>query len=275
MAIQRLWQKFFPWILVLWCIVGIILHFSFWAFLAGLGGWVLLLLITVPGLFWTYAYFLPFSHQNVTLLQKAVAAKPLIPNPYFIMGVFLAKQQKYDQAIPLLENALQYASGRPALKIKTNLAVIYRENGAYQKTIDLLNQLINQGVKTYPVYSNLAVTYLRMNNLPRAMAAARKARSFNVKAIEPVLVMGRIHFLMGDFAAARDDYEWAVSHTSWPVESYYWLARTEFELGEIEAAETHFKTAVERITEDPHLSDVPVTEAESWLLKVQNSKSNN
>ncbi len=274
MVVQRLWQKVFPWSLVIWCVLGIILHFNLWLILTGIGIWILLLFFTIPGLFWTYAYMVPFTRQNIKLLQKAVEAKPQLPNPYFMYGVYWAKQRKYDQAIPLLETVLHYSGKKSLPKHQLNLAVVYRENGQYQKTVDILTKLISQGIKSYPIYITLAVTFLRQNNLPEALESARKARSFNVNATEPVLVMGKAHFQMGDFATAKDDYQWAIAHTSWPVESYYWLGRAEFELGELETAETHLKTSVERITEDPLLSDVPATEAESWLLKVQNIQSN-
>ena len=269
MEIQQLWQKNIPWLLLLWCLLGIIIQFNIGVFLAGLLLWVLLLYFTAPGLFWSYAYFLPLGSQNVKLLQKAVDAKPFIPNPYFILGAFWAKKQQYDQAIPLLETAVQFSSHRTIPKLKLSLAVIYREKTDFSKAVSLLRELINQGHRTYEIFINLATTYLKQNELNQALEAACQARSFKVNALEPVLVIGRVHFLSGDFAIAKDDYEWAVSHTSWPIESFYWLGRAELELGEIEAAIEHLKLSVARIAEDPHLSDIPLTEAERWLHQAE------
>ena len=86
---------------------------------------------------------------------------------------------------------------------------------------------------------------------------------------DPVLLIARIYFDRQDFASAKDNYEWCIKHTSWPVESYYWLGRSELELGLIDQACAHLATAVERITEDPLLSDVPQEEAQAWLDKAR------
>ena len=169
------------------------------------------------------------------------------------------------RAIMMLEQALNFSTPRAVPSIKPVLAVAYRENGEYEKALHIFESLVEQGVRTVHVYINLAQTYLKLDKLPEALTAAHKARSLDLSALNPVLVIGRIHFLMKDFEAAKDDYEWAVSHASWPVESYYWLGRTKLELGEIEKAKEHLQTAVERITSDPDLSDVPVDEAQKWL----------
>ena len=135
--------------------------------------------------------------------------------------------------------------------------------------LKMLDQAVAAGMKTAKVYLNYALTYMKQSRLPEALDAAAKARSRNLNATEPVLVMGRIHFALEDYESAKDDYDWAIAHTSWPVESYYWLGRAELELGQTEAAVEHLRKAVERITEDPLLSDITVSEASVWLEKAE------
>jgi hypothetical protein len=55
------------------------------------------------------------------------------------------------------------------------------------------------------------------------------------------------------------------------VESFYWLGRAELELGLTVQAVEHLEKAVERITDDPALSDVTAAEAGEWLAKARNA----
>lgn len=274
MKLKRFWHQNLQWLLFIWCICSLILRPGWIIFFAGVLGWVAILYLTAPGVFWTYFGMLSPSSRfdaakSARQLQKALEKKPLIPQPYINLGILYAREKKWAEAIPLFEEARKLSTKRDMAETLVILGIAYRENGQPETALKILDQAVAAGMKTAKVYLNYALTYMKLNRLPEAQEAAAKARSCNLNATEPVLVMGRIHFAQGDYESAKDDYEWAVAHTSWPVESYYWLGRAELELGQTEAAVEHLRKAVERITEDPLLSDVPAFEASVWLEKAE------
>ncbi len=276
MNLKRLWEEKINWLLLFWLGFSLIFRPGWLIFLAGVLVWLLLLYFTAPSIFWNYIAMSNLNHdQAEKFMIKALACQPATPKPYINLALIKAKKKKWDEAVVLFEEAAT-KPGRPlSSRLKNIWAVCYREMGAYQKAIEICQQLIDQGYINHEVYFNLALTHFYNNNLDEALKAAETARVKNVTETEPVLLMGRIHFAKKDYKLAKDDYEWAIAHTSWPVESYYWLGRIELELGNTDQAITHLETAVTRITDDPLLSDVPVEEAQEWLEKALSRKTTN
>jgi tetratricopeptide (TPR) repeat protein len=274
MKLQQFWQKNLNWVLILWSIYALFARPGWLVFAAGAVAWVLIVYLTAPGVFWTYVYLLP-SGNNFDLektsrkLKRAVARKPLITLPYASLGILYARNDRWQEAIPLLETAIRLASKKEQVNLKTVLAVAFRETANYEGAYRLLDELLAQGTKTFKVYYNYAACYLRQDRLAEALKAAQRARSLNLTASEPVLLLARIYFAMQDYQAAKDNYEWAIAHTRWPVESYYWLGRCQLELGETPQAVTSLEKAVERITADPNLADVTAAEAQEWLERAR------
>jgi tetratricopeptide (TPR) repeat protein len=272
MKFKQLWQSSLLWVLLFWCILSLIYHSSLLVVAAGILVWVLLVYFTTPGVFWNYLSNLSFNLQTKErFLLKAVSYKPQIFQPYTSLAMIYTRQKRWPEAVAALEQAVGLANPRTSPEIKILLAISYRESALYDKALEVLIGLTGQGIKNLIIFLNLASTYVKLGRFEEALVAAEKARSFDLKATQPVLLMGRIHFELQEFQKAKDDYEWSISHLSWPVESYYWLGRAELELGEPEAAFNHLKAAVEKIKDDPDMSDVPFTEAEEWLKKVAHS----
>lgn len=270
MKLRRLWEASLAKILLLWIIVALIVRPGWGCFLLGFLAWILLTFISAPGVFWNYAAILiPNPDTGEKLLEKAVSYKPLIPAPYLTLGLSYARRRQWAQAIPLLEQAVAHTLKSKQTQNLIWLAEAYRAGGFYEKSLSTLEQLLAKGSKSTKVFLNLALVHLQLNHLPEALEYAEKARASNLSATEPVLIQGKIHFLMGDYQQAKNDYQWVIEHLKWPVESIYWLGRCELELGEIDAAIIHLQTAVERITEDPLLADVTKEEAEEWLERAR------
>jgi tetratricopeptide (TPR) repeat protein len=274
MKLQQLWQRNLNWLFILWLIYALVARPGWVAFGVGLAVGVLVVYLTAPGVFWTYVYLLP-SHNNadpekaIGKLRRAVARKPLIAMPYASLGILLAKNNRWAEAISPLEAAIRLGTKKEQIEEKTILAVAFRETVNYEAAYRLLDELVAEGVQTYKIHYNYAACYLRQNRLPEALEAAGKARAASPNSAEPVLLLARIYFMMQDYQAAKDNFEWAVAHIRWPVESYYWLGRCEMELGDVSDAVKHLAKAVERIADEPGLADVPVTEAQEWLERAR------
>ena len=266
MNLKLYWQKYIGWLLCFWIGWGLIFKLHWLILVIGLFGWVLLLWATAPGIFWSYlALFAVYSPKNELFLKKALTYKPLVVGPYVRQGLNMAKQKNWPATIALFEQAAQLPQTKLKPQLRIFLAVAYQRAEDYKRSAQLLEELVGQGTVTMETYFNLAVSYFMQGDLPTALSAAQKARALNLQATGPVLILGRIHFTQQDFQAAKNDYEWAIQHIKWPVESLYWLGRAELELNETNAAVSHLKLAVERITEDPVMADISVTEAQGWL----------
>jgi tetratricopeptide (TPR) repeat protein len=268
--LKQFWQKSLIWLLLFWCILALIYHSSVIVIIAGVMVWVIVVFLTAPGVFWNYLSHFIFNRQKKERwLVKAVSYKPYISQPYAVLAIIYARQKRWLEAVPLLEQAIGYTNLQSSAELKNLLAIACRESGSSDKALEILTGLIESGTKSFIIYLNLASAYMKLGRWEEMKAAAEKARSFDLKSNQPVLLMGRAHFELGEFQKAKDDYEWSIGHMSWPVESYYWLGRSELELGEKEAAATHLKTALERIKDDPDMADVPYLEVEEWLKKAE------
>ena len=260
--------------LVLWIVAALAAKLSLAVIGIGSLIWLIVFYLTARGLFWYWTYALNFNpFKTDAALRKAVACRPLLPQPYLTAAVFSAKKKQWSETIPLLERAAELSGKGTLSQIQSILAVAYRETGDLDKATAMLAALETAGVKSAHLYTNYAAVYLQRADYPAVFTAAAKARSFNVNATEPVLITAKAHFLQGDYQAAKDDYEWVLPRLSWPVETFYWLGRAELELRLPVAAREHLQKAVARIGEDPDLSDVPLTEAQFWLDKANSAIS--
>lgn len=266
MKIRRLWETKLPLILLFWIIITAFIRPGWTTFWGGILIWIVLLYFTAPGVFWNYlALFTPHPAIAERLLSKSVSHKPLIASPYLILGLNYARCRKWEEAASLLEKSVEYAPKRKKSLCLLRLGEVYRAGGLNEKALSIFEELQEKGLQSMDIFLNLALTNLQLKRLPEALEYAKKARTCNLSATGPVLVQAKIHFTIGDFQQAKNDYQWVIERMKWPVESFYWLGRAELELGETEAAVTHLQIAVERITADPLLSDVAKEEAEEWL----------
>lgn len=276
MEFARFWHHNLKWTLILWIIAVLWLRAGLSVLGIGVVVWFLVVYLAAPGVFWTYVYSLPFiaskPERSTKVLQKAVKYKPLIPLPYIALGMAYLRAKRWEESIPLLEEASRLANRKLAPDTKTILAVAYRETGQYSKAYALLDELVGQGIRNLKIYYNYALCFLLQKRYDEALEAAKTACSFDANILEPVLLLGKVQFERGEIQAAKDNWEWAINRKPKLIEPYYWLGRAELELGEVEAAITHLKLAVDRITEHPLLSNVSAVEAGEWLKKAKAGK---
>lgn len=271
--LRKFWELNLFFVLLLWIIIAVITRPGWIYFGLGFLVWLTLVFLTAPGVFWNYAaIFFPTLALGKKILERAVSSKPLIPAPYLSLGLCYARRREWSKAIPLLEEAVEHT---PKSKKSQNLFLLaeaYRASGDNEKALSILKELSGKGINSMKMSLNLALVLFQLNRYPEALECAKKARVYDLSSIEPVLIQAKINFAAGEYQQAKSDYHWAIDHLKWPVESLYWLGRAELELGETDAAVAHLRTAVERITEDPLLSDVGKDEAEEWLNRALKNK---
>ena len=173
MKLKQFWHQNLQWILFIWCICSLILRPGWVIFFAGVLGWVAIVYLTAPGVFWTYFGMLSPSSRFDTAksarqLQRALDKKPLIPQPYINLGVLYAREKKWAEAIPLFEEALKLATKRDMAETLVILGIAYRENDQPDAALKMLDQAVAAGMKTAKVYLNYHVfSYSSLSTLHR------------------------------------------------------------------------------------------------------------
>jgi tetratricopeptide (TPR) repeat protein len=271
MIFKMLWQKNMPLLLALWVLLAVIIRPGWPIFGLVILFWVVLLWFTARGSFWNYLATAVFINPGLAekLLNKAIAADPLVVRPYLNLGSLKARQQRWAEALPLLEKAIKFPPSRVTEPIKMTLAGCYRELGDFKQAIAIQRELAEAKPKDCNRHTALAFSLFKQGDLKEARRMAEKARSLDLGSADPVLIMGRIHFIQKEYTSARDDFEWVIPRLKWPVESHYWLGRAELELGNPAAAAGHLRIVAERLQEDSWFADVTLAEVNEWLSQAE------
>jgi Tfp pilus assembly protein PilF len=84
---------------------------------------------------WAYS-FQGRIDEAIAQCEIAIQLDPQFGNPYNDIGVYLMKQQKFDEAIPWLERAKQAQRYEPRHFPYINLGRVYMTKGMLQKAIE-------------------------------------------------------------------------------------------------------------------------------------------
>lgn len=139
--------------------------------------------------------------DQVTVAQQllALADDPALPDWRVVSarGTALAKQGKYQEAIPFYERALTLAADKPS--VMNNLALAYTMNGEAAKAEDLLRRASTAGPTNAKVNQNLALvlglqgkydeaTKVASQQMPADKAASNTALVRQMVKLEPKMM---------------------------------------------------------------------------------------
>ena len=99
----------------------------------------------------------PQLQQQVSELQGLLSANPDDPGLLAAMGNVYFDASRWDDAREWYERSLQVSSGDPS--VITDLAVVYRNLGQPQRTIELLDQAIAASPEHWQAWYNKVVVY--------------------------------------------------------------------------------------------------------------------
>ena len=145
--------------------------------------------------------------------------------------------------------ARQAVQADPAFMNAYNtLAVIYQNHGAPMQAEQTLRYALRQAPNNTIYLSNLAQT---LESLQRpAEAAAVRERLARLEPFPPFhfFHLGLEAFKLGDYQRARNLFERELERVPDYHEFHYWLAVTQYQLGNLRAADQHMKKALENST---------------------------
>ena len=127
--------------------------------------------------------FLSSSFENwqavIDKKAKEEAAKNgyTLANTYYAIGVALKIKEHNKEALYAMANAAKLQNNNGLYL--NNVAMLLMELGKYGDAVDLLNTVLKDFPTLAPAYGNLAVAYVALNDLPKALVAVNKAIANN------------------------------------------------------------------------------------------------
>jgi tetratricopeptide (TPR) repeat protein len=120
--------------------------------------------------------------------EKALWFKPMQEQTHIFLGIVLAKQKKYDEAITNYEAALKITpESAPA---HNNLARILHTEGKYDEAITHYRAALEIDPKLAIAHNNLGILLLQKNQLPEGTAELRAALQLNPTNAETMFNLG-------------------------------------------------------------------------------------
>jgi tetratricopeptide (TPR) repeat protein len=110
------------------------------------------------------------------MFQKAIEINNF-PLAYYNYGELVIRQNRFDEAIPILEKAIQFKTGF-ALPYNS-LGLIYDHQGRYTEALAMYQKAIELDPNYGDAYNNLGIYYAKQGRYGDAIAMFQKAVKFN------------------------------------------------------------------------------------------------
>ena len=186
-------------------------------------------------------------------------------------------RQTYNISIHLVEN--RKVTAKPSVVNKAALEIPKKARTCYQKALKLSNdgnytsaiEQLELALRAYPdftmAYNEIAVQYLKLNDLEKAKEALQTALNIDSEAFEPMVNYGIVLFRLKKFPESEIALRKVLKLKDSPV-GFYYLGRTLTALERFDDAETAFLTSIK-------LGDGEMKEAHRMLANVYINKSDN
>jgi tetratricopeptide (TPR) repeat protein len=115
-------------------------------------------------------------NEATKMFQKAIEVQNLFL-AYYNYGALLVRQNRFDEAIPLLEKAIQFSSNYP-IPYNT-LGMIYDYKGRSNEALAMYQRAIRIDQTYGDAYNNLGIIYGQQGSYRDAIAMFQKAVKFN------------------------------------------------------------------------------------------------
>ncbi|MBY0356661.1 MAG: tetratricopeptide repeat protein [Candidatus Obscuribacterales bacterium] len=136
----------------------------------------------------------------VSLLNKAVVACPDDPVPLATLGLVLAKQGKYGEALDALGKS--YDLKHDATTLLTTGFVYYLEHD-YEAAIKSWNKLLEKNPTAYEVYGDLGYAYLRQGNFEKAEECFKLLAKQRPSSQLAYQGLAQLKYLSGNLSASK------------------------------------------------------------------------
>lgn len=170
----------------------------------------------------------------IKLLEKACRTDASDPLPHYLLGIALAIDGRYEQALASLKVAHTLERKEQEILIATGLAQYL--SGNYEKAISVWGKQVEQAKIESPVHACLGFAHMRMGDFDEARKHFRAAKGSTHSAQLAAHGQGITEYLAGDLPAAREALNEALSHGPYAPVTLL-LARIDFLEGDEAAGE--------------------------------------
>lgn len=177
--------------------------------------------------------------QAVVLLNQAIAADPNDHVALNTLGIALAKQGKYDEALEHLQRA--YTLKHDAETLLSTGMVYYLQHD-YEAAIKTWNRALELDGKITPLYGNIGFAFLRSGDLQNAEDSFRKLIKLKPNSHLAYKGLALTKYLSGEISAAMKAAEQARTLAPGFAPILLLLAKLEFVQGNTEAGKQRIKS---------------------------------
>lgn len=150
--------------------------------------------------------------KAVEFYLKAIALGPVNIKYYMVCVAVLDMIEKYDDAIKLLESALNFDSKN--YLIHSELGNLYIQISNYDKAIEHCEKALVLKPDSAETYNNLAICYKHKLDIDFAVSCVKKAIELNPDFADAHYNLGTLSLLINNFDIGFAEYEWRLKKNS-------------------------------------------------------------
>ena len=178
-------------------------------------------------------------------------AAPDDPDTRFELATVLEAERKYDQALYLYQQALEF---RPYFwEAHNGLGIVYGDLGRYQDAIEQYKIAINENPRAYQAWLNWGVELINLDDSTGAIAKIQKALGINGQYAGAYADLGVAYSNLGNFQRAIELYQQALLYDPRLTDVYNNLGVDYYEHGLYNLAEAAFIKGVAIHPRNPRL----------------------
>jgi predicted Zn-dependent protease len=176
-------------------------------------------------------------------LKTAMTNSPKSPQPYLMLGDIRFRQKRYAEAVPLLEQALQYdPNSVGALSDLVTSDLLQKQPS---RALDRVNAQIAKSPRNSEFYDLLAELQIQNKNFDQATATVRKAMEINQDDGKAISIYAQLMVNSGQSANAIGAWEqWTKAHPG-NAGGFAILGTLEESRGNSQKAEEYYKKALQ------------------------------
>ena len=179
--------------------------------------------------------------ESVSQFVEIERSKSSIPETYTV-SIRLRERRK-PPSKPTVVSVETAGASREAVA-HYNDAVKASSAGDPKKAIDSLRLAVNAYPRFVDAYNEMAVQYMRLNELEKALAALKEALRINPEAFEPTLNQGIALFRLTRYAEAETALRAAIKAQEHKALPRHYLGRSLIELENYSEAETELGVSI-------------------------------
>ncbi len=147
-------------------------------------------------------------HDDERLWRDTIAKNPSAWLAHYNLGIVLAQQGKFDEAIASYEQALRYKPDD--VETLDNLGAALNAQGRLAEAVTRWRQAVRHRPADAAAHNNLGIAYARQGDLDRAQREFKLSLMINPNDFESHANLGSVYLSQGRFAEAAEQFHAAL-----------------------------------------------------------------